>query len=364
MNIRLEENTIYINDTPHELNEARAKQMMMTPLPTFCQVPPASDAHYVEHPDEVFAYFREQQMPLVMRQHANGHRALFFIAKDAAYGKQFLQRDALGSITNAAGAPFFEAAFEAQVVASVQETLRALRYFDDTDYVLFEAVIAPYATQYDVAALLPFAKNEIAARQAEQLLAPLHLKDVYTERLRNAICFEAMLHNYVWPIAVNTLQIAPLQLVATSRETFFDAPVTTHIDFAKQLAAYAMFVAPPHIMIENEGDEAAAKALWTEWSELGYVGAIIQSLHQPNAFLVRGREYLRLLYGIDYTAPHELRERKEQWQSAWDEVALQHILYEEWVQRFVRRDEAHAYALASIALHVKMEEQHELFSND
>lgn len=367
MNIRLQEHTIYINDVPYELDATRAEQLTMTPLPAFCQAPAAINSDYVEHIDDMFTYFRERQMPLVMRQHANGHRALFFVAKDAACGNAYLQRDVLGSITNAAGAPFFDATLEAQVIASVHDTLHALRYFDDADYVLFEATIAPYSTQYDVAALLPFAENEIAARQAELQLAPLHVKDVYTERLRNAICFEATLHNYHWSFNANTIQIAPLQLVATSGETFFDAPVTTHIDFAKQLAAYAMFVALPYIIIETEQDEVAAKTLWTKWSELGHIGAIVEPIEPTSncpAIIVRGREYLRLIYGIDYTAPHELRERKEQQQCSLHEVALQRTLYEEWVQRFVRRDEAHAYALASLALHVQLEEQHELFSND
>ncbi|OCS83447.1 hypothetical protein [Caryophanon latum] len=364
MNVRLEGNVIYIHNTPYELDTAFAEQLTMTPLPAFFQAPVATNSDHVEHIDDVFAYFGERQMPLVMRQHANGHRALFFVSKDAACGNAYLQRDVLGSITNAAGAPFFNAALEAQIVESVHEALRALGYFSDAEFVLFEAIIAPYSLQYDVAAVLTFAEHEIAARHAELQLAPPHLKDVYTERFRNAICFEATLHNYHWSFDARTIQIAPLQLVATSRETFFDAPVTTHIDFAKQLAAFAPFVDVPHMLIETEADEMEAIARWTEWSELGVVGAIVETLEPTTRMIVRGREYLRLIYGIDYTAPHELRDKKEARRSTLHEVALQRTLYEEWVQRFLRRDDAHLYARASLALHVQLEEQHELFCDD
>ena len=100
--------------------------------------------------------------------------------------------------------------------------------------------------------------------------------------------------------------------------------------------------------LANPASEAAATAWWTTLTEAGGEGAVIKPLTfvasssrgllQP-AVKCRGREYLRIIYGPEYTLPEHLTRLRERGLSGKRSLALREFaLGIEGLERFVQRE--------------------------
>lgn len=341
----------------------------LPPLPAYATPPqPAKEAQYIMHPAEVLNYYEKRGVrEVVMQQHISGERALIFIAKDRRSAKLFLQSDSIGTITDEHGEAFLLPTMEQELLQHMHAILLEQNYFEHyaTKYILFEAIISPFNAykKSDMLAQQEAATNEIAGRYAELQLAPANDKAIYTTRLQRAVMFEAALHNYSWPVSLNTIKIAPVRLVAHSTESFVNTSMMTQLNFAKALSQNnTLFVEADYKIVDVQTRHDAIQ-WWEELSMLGHVGVIITPLHTPqkrthHAFVVYGRDYLRLLYGIDYT--NELDSLKKTYaKGALQNSASQHALFEEWVKSFVQYEQAktlYEYALSLRALQLQQEE--------
>jgi protein phosphatase len=99
--------------------------------------------------------------------------------------------------------------------------------------------------------------------------------------------------------------------------------------------------------LADPGSRAEAVAWWEALTEGGGEGAVVKPLHfiargprglvQP-AVKCRGREYLRLIYGPEYTAPEHLERLRARALGAKRSLALRELaLGVEALERFVRR---------------------------
>ena len=104
-----------------------------------------------------------------------------------------------------------------------------------------------------------------------------------------------------------------------------------------------------HIVdLADPPSEAAATAWWTELTEIGGEGAVVKpstfvatgarGLLQP-AVKCRGREYLRIIYGPEYTLPEHLERLRERGLSGKRSLAVREFaLGIEGLDRFVQRE--------------------------
>jgi protein phosphatase len=111
-----------------------------------------------------------------------------------------------------------------------------------------------------------------------------------------------------------------------------------------------------------ESEDAATK-WWTELTEAGGEGAVVKpmafvahgrrGLLQP-AIKCRGREYLRIIYGPEYTTPEYLQRLRQRGLSAKRSLALREFaLGVEGLERFVRKEplrRVHECAFGVLAL--------------
>ena len=97
-----------------------------------------------------------------------------------------------------------------------------------------------------------------------------------------------------------------------------------------------------------EGLAAAATVWWTELTESGGEGTVVKpvsfvatgsrGLLQP-AVKCRGREYLRIIYGPEYTLPEHLERLRERGLSGKRSLSLREFaLGIEGLERFVQRE--------------------------
>jgi polynucleotide kinase-phosphatase len=354
------------------------EQVLYIP-PTMSPTPQTSAlADYLEHPAEAFAYYKKHGVTQMIAEKKHmGSRAVIFIAKDEKIAKQLLNIEALGVITTRTGRAFFEEKLQREVLQAIHEELMAKDYFSrfQTDYVLMDAEILPWNlkahslidTQYANAAeqALMDRRMLLDKLQATANVDVADWVDEYAHKLKNAARFEAVYQNYCWPTKeISGIQIAPFHILAHSHTTHFDKPHTWHMEMNALLAENSsLFTATEYRLIETEQQEEEVITWWQEMTELGHEGIVIKPLHfiekrkgkllQP-AIKVRGREYLRIIYGMDYTDETQLKTLKKRNPSRKMRNALQEFMLGiEGIERFVHQESSarvHECALAALAL--------------
>lgn len=181
-------------------------------------------------------------------------------------------------------------------------------------------------------------------------LAPL------LERLRthrdDITRYTAAYRAYCWPVAgLEGVRIAPFHLLAAEGRTFLDRDHLWHVaELARLAEADPLFIATRHRAVDL-ADEAACVAAITWWQDLterGGEGMVVKPLDfiartpkdllQP-AVKCRGREYLRIIYGPDYTDPTNLARLRRRNVARKRSLALREFtLGAEALERFVGRE--------------------------
>jgi protein phosphatase len=134
--------------------------------------------------------------------------------------------------------------------------------------------------------------------------------DAFTEAYRR----------YVWPTSgLDGVQLAPFQLLASEGRTWTSHDHGWHLGLADRLvAADPALMRPTRRIRVDTTDPASTRAGVDWWHQLTAAGAegmvvkpfanLVQTSrgHAQPGIKVRGREYLRIIYGPDYTEPANL----------------------------------------------------------
>ncbi len=171
------------------------------------------------------------------------------------------------------------------------------------------------------------------------------LLDRTRARLANAEAFTAAYLRYCWPSdGLAGVRVAPFQLLASQGAVYHERPHAWHLGVAGRLAAAAPdLIAPTRRIAVEVADPASAAAATRWWEDLtaaGGEGMVVKpaanltraprgsgagrqdhGLVQPG-LKVRGREYLRIIYGPDYTEPANLARLRERGLSHKRSLAL------------------------------------------
>ena len=159
------------------------------------------------------------------------------------------------------------------------------------------------------------------------------------------------------------LRVAPFHLLAIEGRTLLDREHAWHIAALRRLAqASPRFIATDTLVVET-GD-AASRAAGVDWWErktgVGGEGMVVKPLSylpppkcQP-AVKVRGREYLRIIYGPEYTEPQNLSRLRQRGLGAKRALANKEFaLGVEGLERFVQGEplrRVHECAFGVLAL--------------
>jgi protein phosphatase len=159
--------------------------------------------------------------------------------------------------------------------------------------------------------------------------------------------------HYCWPVnSVEDIKLAPFHLLASESRTYFDKPHTWHMETLAELARHdpQCLVATPVRAIDL-ADASAVESLFAWWDALtgaGGEGIVVKpmdfvargrrGLLQP-AIKSRGPEYLRIIYGPEYSRPEFLERLRERGLSTKRSMALREFaLGVEGLERFVQRE--------------------------
>src|SRR5215470_7251945 len=311
--------------------------------PTMSPVATSARPGLLEHPDQAFDAFRADGVAEVVCEEKHmGSRAVALICKDAETARARFGGRAgspgdlapSGEVWTRTGRPFFSPPLRDQLLGTLRAAAEAAGLFDELNacWLLLDAEIMPWSAKAEDLLRTQYAAVGAAARRSlPEAVAVLEqaagagrdvaaLLDRTRARAANAEAFREAYRRYCWPAdGLDGIRFAPFQLLATDGEACAGRPHAWHLDIADRLvAAEPELIASTGRIFADSTDPAslaAATAWWEELTAAGGEGMVVKpaaslvrggrGLLQPG-LKVRGREYLRIIYGPDYTEPANL----------------------------------------------------------
>jgi protein phosphatase len=326
---------------------------------------------YLEHPSEAFAYFRSEGISHVVCEEKHmGSRAVVAVCRDAeAARKRFgVTYDEIGVCYTRTGRRFFEdIAVEREMLDRVRSAVDRAGLWDElsTDWLCLDCELMPWSVKAQELIRAQYAAvgtvSRATLRDAVDVLAAAKqrgldlgaLSDRTEQRAQLVEMYVDSYRRYCWPVrSVDDLRLAPFHVLASEGKVHIDRDHRWHMDTLARLAAAdsAIIVATPYRPVDLT-DEAAVSEATQWWSELvtrGGEGMVVKPLDfaprgrrgivQP-AVKCRGPEYLRIIYGPEYSLPAHLDRLRSRGLSAKRSLALREFaLGIEALERFVRRE--------------------------
>jgi protein phosphatase len=343
----------------------------------------------LEHPAEAFTYFRSEGIGRVVCEEKHmGSRAVVIVCRDEEEARRRFGIDPQGGegtgvcLTRMGRRFFDDERLERALLARVGEALDRSGLWERlaTGWVCLDAELMPWSVkaqelirdQYAaVGAAARIALPKAVARLAETGARGLDVAGLlarYRERYELSGRFAAAYRRYCWPVAsVADLRLAPFHLLASEGAVHVDKDHVWHMETLAALcqADPDLLTATPYrvVDLEDPASEEAATVWWEELTRSGGEGMVVKPLSfvargrrglaQP-ALKCRGREYLRIIYGPEYTLPENLERLRQRGLAGKRSLALREFaLGVEGLERFVRGEplrRVHECAFGVLAL--------------
>ena len=336
--------------------------------------PPATSNRegFLEHPEEAFdAYRRDGVTTLVCEEKHMGSRAVVVACRDEEAAHRRFGVVGRGAIVTRTGRAFFnDHVLETALLDNIRSTFESLDLWTElaSDWAVLDCELLPWSakaedllrTQYAsvgaAATATLRAEAEVLEAVAGRLSGAGALAARAGERLMMATKFVDAYRRYCWPTAgLDGLRLAPFQVLATEGRVRALDPHPWHMTLADRLAAAApdTFRATRNLAVDldDETSVAAAIAWWEELTSAGGEGMVIKPVDvvarwkrgvvQPG-IKCRGQEYLRIIYGAEYTSPEQLARLRERGLGHKRSLAVREFsLGIEALERFVGGDPLH-----------------------
>ncbi len=290
--------------------------------PTMAPCSTATVDGYLEHPSTAFADMRAAGVPVVVCEEKHmGSRAVVRVSRSGT-------GDAIWTRT---GRAFFADALTIPLLERVRAAAGPLFDELDTEWLLIDAELLPWSAKAGGLireryagvgaagrAALP-AALAVLDRAAGRGLDVASLRDRIELRSSEIAGYSAAYRAYVGPSDLVTL--APFAVLAGAGVSYTGKDHGWHLAQADRLvAADPSLFTPTRRMVVDLADpasEAAATDWWLALTEAGGEGMVVKPwsgltavngsgrLVQPGV-KCRGREYLRIIYGPEYTRPDQL----------------------------------------------------------
>ncbi|MFD5618639.1 polynucleotide kinase-phosphatase [Streptomyces yangpuensis] len=318
--------------------------------PTMAPTATSREDGYLEHPAEAFAQYRHDGVDRVVCEEKHmGSRATVLLCRDAdAARARFGVDGPTGSVYTRTGRPFFhDPEVTEEVLARLRAAVTGAGLWEElgTDWLLLDGELLPWSLKSGGLLRNQYAAVGAASRTvfpgAVAALEAAVARGVDTgallERQRaraaDATAFTEAYRRYCWTTdGLDGVRFAPFQLLAAAGRSLAAVPHDEQLAWLDRLVeaddpgvpgGTGLLRRTARILVDT-GDEDSVRAATDWWLELtaaGGEGMVVKPLEayardgkgrlvQPGV-KVRGREYLRIIYGPEYTRPDQLERLRE-----------------------------------------------------
>ncbi|AEF80517.1 polynucleotide kinase-phosphatase [Leadbettera azotonutricia] len=178
----------------------------------------------------------------------------------------------------------------------------------------------------------------------------------FRERGKYLELYTQAYRRYCWPVnSVDDYRIAPFHILATEGKVWNSENHLRHLEVIREYMTGVdpLFIATNHLAVDlsDSASREAGIAWWQALTEKGGEGMVVKPLDfiargkdgilQP-AVKCRGREYLRIIYGPEYTDPARLNRLRSRSLGKKRRLALDEFsLGMEALERFVQKEPLH-----------------------
>ncbi|HIK54206.1 MAG TPA: polynucleotide kinase-phosphatase [Synechococcales cyanobacterium M55_K2018_004] len=346
---------------------ANPKWLIYLP-PTMSPVATSMQPGMLEYPTEAFAYYRQVGITSVICEEKHmGSRTIIVVCRDEAVAhRRFGVLNAgIGICYTRTGRHFFEdPTLETDLLMQVNTALTKSSFWErfQTDWVCLDCELMPWSAKAQglireqYAAVGTASQHSLAAaiaqlqKTSDRGVAIDDLLARYQERQQLAQRYVDAYRRYCWPVAsVSDLKLAPFHLLATEGSVHVNQSHAWHLQQIAQICQ-----ADPDLLLITQCrtvdlNDHASQSEGIEWWEsltatggegmvvkpMQFISHTSKGLIQP-AVKCRGPEYLRIIYGPEYTLPENLERLRQRSLSKKRSLALQEFaLGIEALERFV-----------------------------
>lgn len=306
--------------------------------PTMSPSETSREPGLLEHPAEAFAYYaREGVERVVCEEKHMGSRTVVVLCRDEETARRRfgVVGDGLGICYTRTGRRFFDdRALERALLERLNCALEASHFWEQfkTDWVCLDCELMPWSVKAQALLLKQYAAVGAASRaalgRAVELLTQaegrgLEMGEIverYRQREQMAGQYVQAYRQYCWPVdSLNDLKLAPFHILATEGQVHTDRQ---HLWHMQTIASFCqadpeLLLATPYHLVEVNDPASVAEGIqwWRDLTSGGGEGMVIKPLdfiaRGPRGFVqpalkCRGPEYLRIIYGPEYTEPANL----------------------------------------------------------
>jgi protein phosphatase len=349
--------------------------------PTMAPVDASDVDGYLEHPAQAFAQYRDRADRVVCEEKHMGSRAVALVCRDKAIAASRFGLDAApwGALLTRTGRAFFEdEALTGDLLGRVAAAASAAGLWErlETDWMLLDCELLPWSAKAmgliedqfaGVAAAgvaaLPAASAVLEAAAGRGLDVSALLERTASRR-SNIEAFAEVYQRYCWPVdGLDGVRLAPFQVLATEGRNLADHRHDWHLEVVDALnaadASGLLLETRRRFVTLGTADEDEATQWWIDLCAAGGEGMVVKPVLDDRPRLqpglkVRGREYLRIIYGADYTDPANLtRLRQRRLQHKRSQALREYALGVEALDLVAKNAplwQVHQYVFAILAL--------------
>jgi protein phosphatase len=364
---------------------ANPKWLIYLP-PTMSPCETSKRAGVLEHPEEAFSYYLREGVPkVVCEQKHMGSRAVVVVCRnaDAAHRRFGVTEGEIGVCYTRTGRRFFtDTRLEYELLERLRQAIAAADIWKqlETDWVCLDCELMPWSAKAEELLRRQYAPTGAAARAGlPAALAALTaaanenpeisgLVHQYRARKEAADLYMEAYQRYCWTVhSLADLKLAPFHVLASEGAVHSGKDHEWHMGTLASIcqADPQLLVPTPFQIIDltQSWDQDRGIAWWQELTATGGEGMVVKpfdfvtkgskGVAQP-AVKVRGREYLRIIYGPEYTLSHNLERLRSRGLAAKRSLALREFaLGLESLERFVHNEplrRVHECVFAVLAL--------------
>jgi len=339
--------------------------------PTMAPTATSQRPDLLEHPVEAFAEYRSAGVPHVICEEKHmGSRAIVVVCRDASVARERFGVDGgeTGAIHTRTGRPFLAGQADTEAALSrIRSAVQSAGLWDElgSGWLVLDCELLPWSAKAmelirrQYAAVGAAAQAGLSATVATLEEAGARgldvggLLDRQRRRIEHVDRYVDAYRRYVWPVrGIADLRLAPFHVLAAETGVFVERDHAWHLALCDRLvAADPEWLQPTGrlaVDVTDMQDEARGIAWWEQLTAAGGEGMVVKpmsfiargrrGLVQPGV-KCRGREYLRIIYGPEYTDPSQIERLRTRSLGRKRSLAVREFgLGIEALERFVRRE--------------------------